>query len=66
MLLNNLGLCVLFDLPGYNVILGKKDAYFVIKVNKSDVYLERYPELEVVMEKDGYVFAVRRAAPSGP
>jgi 4-amino-4-deoxy-L-arabinose transferase-like glycosyltransferase len=44
----------------------KKDAYFVIKVNKSDAYLERYPELEVVMEKDGYVFAVRRAAPSGP
>jgi len=44
----------------------EKDAYFVIKVNKKEVYLERYPELEVILEKDGYVFAVRRAAPSGP
>jgi len=44
----------------------KKDAYFVIKVNKKEAYLERYPELEVILEKDGYVFAVRRAAPSGP
>ncbi|MDF1574268.1 MAG: glycosyltransferase family 39 protein [Bacteroidales bacterium] len=43
-----------------------RDAYFVIKVNKKDIYLERYPELEVLMEKDGYVFTVRRAAPSGP
>lgn len=44
----------------------KKDAYFVLKVNKKEAYLERYPELEVILEKDGYVFAVRRAAPSGP
>jgi 4-amino-4-deoxy-L-arabinose transferase-like glycosyltransferase len=44
----------------------QKDAYFVLKVNKKESYLERYPELEVILEKDGYVFAVRRAAPSGP
>jgi len=44
----------------------KKDAYFVMKVNRKDAYLERYPDLEVILEKDGYVFAVRRAAPSGP
>jgi 4-amino-4-deoxy-L-arabinose transferase-like glycosyltransferase len=43
-----------------------KDAYFVLKVNRKEVYLERYPDLEVILEKDGYVFAVRRAAPSGP
>jgi len=44
----------------------KKDAYFVMKVNRKESYLERYPELEVVLEKDGYVIAVKRAAPSGP
>ena len=44
----------------------KKDAYFVLKANKKEAYLTRYPELQVVLEKDGYVFAVRRAAPSGP
>jgi hypothetical protein len=38
----------------------------VLKVNRKEVYLERYPDLEVILEKDGYVFAVRRAAPSGP
>jgi len=38
-----------------------KDAYFVIKVNKRDAYLERYPELEVLYEKNGFVFTVRRA-----
>ncbi len=44
----------------------RKDAYFVMKVNRKDAYLARYPELEVVLEKDGYVFAVRRAFPSDP
>ena len=44
----------------------KKDAYFVLKVNRKEVYLERYPALEVILEKDGYVFAVRRAVPSDP
>lgn len=43
-----------------------RDAYFVINVNKKDIYLERYPELEVLMEKDGYLFTVRRAAPLNP
>ncbi|MCK4879825.1 MAG: glycosyltransferase family 39 protein [Bacteroidales bacterium] len=43
-----------------------RDAYFVMKVNKKDIYLERYPELEVLLEKDGYLFTVRRAAPSDP
>ena len=43
-----------------------KDAYFVMQVNKKDLYLERYPELEIILEKDGYVFTVRRAGPSDP
>ena len=43
-----------------------RDAYFVMRVDKKDIYLELYPELEVLMEKDGYVFTVRRAAPSDP
>ena len=43
-----------------------RDAYFVIHVNKEEFYLERYPELEVILEKDGYLFAVRRAGPSDP
>ncbi len=43
-----------------------RDAYFVMKVNKKAIYLERYPELEVLLEKDGYLFTVRRAAPSDP
>jgi uncharacterized membrane protein YiaA len=40
-----------------------RDAFFVMKVNKKDMFLERYPDLEVLREKDGYVFAVRRAGP---
>ncbi len=43
-----------------------KDAYFVMQVNKKDMFLERYPELEIILEKDGYVFTVRRAGPSDP
>jgi 4-amino-4-deoxy-L-arabinose transferase-like glycosyltransferase len=43
-----------------------RDAYFVMKVNKKDILLERYPELEILFEKDGYLFTVRRAAPSDP
>ena len=38
-----------------------KDAYFVIRMDKKESYLERYPELEVLHEKDGYVFTVKRA-----
>jgi len=43
-----------------------KDAYFVMKLNKKDIFLERYPELEVLKEKDGYLFAVKRAGPKIP
>jgi 4-amino-4-deoxy-L-arabinose transferase-like glycosyltransferase len=43
-----------------------RDAYFVMKVNKKEAYLERYPELEIILEKDGYVFTVRRARPIDP
>ena len=42
-----------------------KDAYFVIRLDKKDRYLERYPELEVLYEKDGYVFTVKRAGLDG-
>jgi hypothetical protein len=38
-----------------------KDAYFVMRLDKKERYLERYPELEILHEKDGYVFAVKRA-----
>ncbi len=38
-----------------------RDAYFVIKVNKRDRFIESYPQLEIINEKDGYVFAVKRA-----
>jgi 4-amino-4-deoxy-L-arabinose transferase-like glycosyltransferase len=38
-----------------------KDAYFVIRIDKKDWYLKKYPELEVLHEKDGYVFAVKPA-----
>jgi 4-amino-4-deoxy-L-arabinose transferase-like glycosyltransferase len=41
-----------------------KDAYFVIRMDEKEAYLERYPVLEVLYEKDGYVFAVKRAGPS--
>jgi 4-amino-4-deoxy-L-arabinose transferase-like glycosyltransferase len=38
-----------------------RDAYFVIQKNKKEVFLERYPQLEIILEKDGYVFTVKRA-----
>ena len=38
-----------------------RDAYFVIRVDKKEIYLEKYPKLEVLHEKDGYVFTVKRA-----
>lgn len=43
-----------------------RDAYFVIKANRKEDYLQRYPELEIILEKDGYVFTVRRAGPKDP
>jgi 4-amino-4-deoxy-L-arabinose transferase-like glycosyltransferase len=43
-----------------------RDAYFVMKANRKEAYLERYPELEIILEKDGYIFTVRRAGPADP
>jgi 4-amino-4-deoxy-L-arabinose transferase-like glycosyltransferase len=43
-----------------------KDAYFVIQLSKKEIYLERYPDLEIILEKDGYLFTVRRAGPLDP
>lgn len=37
-----------------------RDAYFVMRVDKKDIFLERYPQLEVILERDGYVFTVKR------
>lgn len=42
-----------------------KDAYFVIRLDKKDRYLELYPKLEVLHQKDGYVFTVKRAGMDG-
>ena len=36
-----------------------KDAYFVCKNFKKDGYLKKYPELEVLYEKNGFVFLKR-------
>jgi len=38
-----------------------KDAYFVIRIDEKAHYLECYPELEVILEKDGFVFALKHA-----
>lgn len=38
-----------------------KDAYFVMKSDKKVQYLQRYPSLEILYEKDGYVFTLKRA-----
>lgn len=38
-----------------------RDAFFVIKVDKKMRYLEKYPQLEVLREKNGFVFTVKRA-----
>jgi len=38
-----------------------KDAYFVMKVDKAERYLQQYPELEVVREDNGYIFTVKRS-----
>lgn len=43
----------------------EKDAYFIMRVDKKEQYLEQYPELEVIQERGGYVFTVRRAEPAG-
>jgi len=43
-----------------------RDAYFVMQANKKDLYLERYPELEILLERYGYLFTIRRAGPLDP
>jgi len=40
-----------------------RDAYFVIQVDKKEAILERYPKLEILYERDGYVFTVKRTQP---
>jgi 4-amino-4-deoxy-L-arabinose transferase-like glycosyltransferase len=50
--------------PGPEAVLDgelDRDAYFVIRVDEKESYLEKYPVLEVLHEKDGYVFTVKRA-----
>jgi 4-amino-4-deoxy-L-arabinose transferase-like glycosyltransferase len=37
-----------------------RDAYFVIQVDEKEAILERYPQLEILYERDGYVFTVKR------
>jgi 4-amino-4-deoxy-L-arabinose transferase-like glycosyltransferase len=38
-----------------------RDAYFVIRIDEKDAYLEQYPQLEVILEKDGFVFTIKKA-----
>ena len=38
-----------------------KDAYFVMRIDKKAEILNRYPNIEVLYEKNGYVFAVNHA-----
>jgi len=38
-----------------------KDAYFVMRINKKEKMLSTYPALEVIQEKNGYVFCKRKA-----
>jgi len=37
-----------------------RDAYFVFKINRKERYLNEYPFLEVLYEKNGFVFAIRK------
>jgi 4-amino-4-deoxy-L-arabinose transferase-like glycosyltransferase len=37
-----------------------KDAYFVVKINKLESNLKKYPSLEVLYEKNGFVFLRRK------
>ena len=49
--------------PGREELLtGKidKPAYFVMKVNRAGKYLDKYPQLEKINEKNGFVFAIRK------
>jgi 4-amino-4-deoxy-L-arabinose transferase-like glycosyltransferase len=37
-----------------------KPAYFVMKIHRKDQYLQRYPQLELLYEKNGFVFTKRK------
>jgi hypothetical protein len=39
-----------------------KDAYFVIRLDEKDYFMEKYPSLELLNEKDGYAFTIKRAS----
>ena len=38
-----------------------RDAYFVLQLDKKETILKRYPQLEVISERYGYVFTIKRA-----
>ncbi|MFW6327894.1 MAG: glycosyltransferase family 39 protein, partial [Bacteroidota bacterium] len=38
----------------------EKPAYFVMKNIKAEKYLNEYPNLEKIKEKNGFVFAIRK------
>lgn len=38
-----------------------KDAYFVIAIDERDYYLEKYPAMKLLHERDGYVLVVKYA-----
>ena len=38
-----------------------RDAYFVLQLDKKESILKRYPQLEVISERYGYVFTIKRA-----
>ena len=40
-----------------------KDVYSVLRIDKKDEILKRYPDQEVMYEKNGYVFSVRHPHP---
>jgi 4-amino-4-deoxy-L-arabinose transferase-like glycosyltransferase len=38
-----------------------KDAYFIFRIDKKEEVLDRYPNINILYEKNGYVFCVRHA-----
>ncbi|MFT5828560.1 MAG: hypothetical protein ACI9AB_001523, partial [Urechidicola sp.] len=38
----------------------EEPVYFVSKIDRKDGYLEKYPQLELIMEKNGFVFYQKR------
>jgi len=43
-----------------------KPAYFVYKVKKKEEYLQKYPKLTVLFEKNGFIFAARNPDKANP